>query len=701
MAPKRNKKDNEPDLKEEKKGEDKAEGKKGGGKDKPCRICGEAGHFAKTCPQNKGGNNPSKAKQGGTKDIFGTSKVSPIDKTGSHLFSDPPSGSGAIGDEDWNPLEDDVERFFSIVTIRATSLVCACVHHVENQLYADNTSADRITSMTREGLEYIVATTLILAWLSTVLAGLGRQGLTLVGLDDVRPADIKNLFFFQDRQGMSVNARIYDYAMAFLCPKIAIGQGTTPEERLIPILLLDLDIIPKFYSLKYKESVGGPTRWGLYQKVRRLQKYLLHLGVKRSTGQRQADSFLLHFQVAQAESACVLPIGRLYARCLRSYASDSRARREIEATMKSGCGLNTDQIRTQLEGCFGMPKFGETFREWILRRRSEGFESAPFRDMRTWFAYWHDSRLIAALNHVPGLSGEEGVESKYPVAGWRDFNERFRPQISASFRLVSESRGDIHARFGIDSTLMAQLMSDRDLMKLSANVVLKDQLALPDVNLASRYEMETDNWQLVPEDDPTIEMFFRLVNNRRMKRQPPIIDVGDANTIYDLTRKRGDSRMSQSNALVSTPLIGRDLSIAAQEKSSLPQNMYLFVRPFPVCHHAVGEQFEAFRHDGDTPDLYFGTFFYRGPDGPVRPWEAVLPTDLDQNTWKNEPEVFGDCSKWDVNVAPLPNATLANHLNDLPTNSTATDYIIRSGGVNQSRAIQRSAWSRLLTGGNF
>lgn len=225
-----------------------------------------------------------------------------------------------------------------------------------------------------QGVEHLATATLVTMWFLETFQGAGRN-IAQFGLGNIRKADVRQFLFYDESAKSSAPSdgimlqQFTQLARSYLAT-VATYDNRRGFIRRIPVLLLDLDAVFMQSSLLSKEYAGARTIQSLLLRYARTWYYLRHLTFDNMT----FDWFVEHFQWQEVRQSCVLPIARLHLRALQTYTNGCY--NDAQFHLYGVSGLQWQDVQAYLSGKYGLPKLGETFVDYGIRRAQEGWRPA-------------------------------------------------------------------------------------------------------------------------------------------------------------------------------------------------------------------------------------------------------------------------------------------------------------------------------------
>lgn len=232
-------------------------------------------------------------------------------------------------------------------------------------------------------------------------------------LGNIRKADVRHFpFYDESAKSIAPSDRIVlqqstQLARSYLAT-VATYDNRRGFTRRIPVLLLDLDAVFTQSSLLSKEYAGARTIQSLLLRYARTWYYLRHLTFDNMT----FDWFVEHFQWQEVRQSCVLPIARLHLCALQTYTNGCY--NDAQFHLYGVSGLQWQDVQAYLSGKYGLPRIGETYVDYGIRRAQEGWRPAVLANIiylvGAW-SYYQDERLCYYLDSMIGSAGQVGIEA--------------------------------------------------------------------------------------------------------------------------------------------------------------------------------------------------------------------------------------------------------------------------------------------------
>lgn len=178
----------------------------------------------------------------------------PIVEVEESYFSIPPRGIPSIGYDDGIRAAGDYSYTFYPLDVSGVFPGMRLI--IDDTLWKYDVSGDVRPRRKTDLVEYYSASAISLAWLYAVNHDIGRQCEELVGIRDLRPADMERIGYFESGAPIPLFGAVMDSAYVYLAPRF--GHESDELAREIAILLLDVDNAPSLYDFQSMEQEVTP-----------------------------------------------------------------------------------------------------------------------------------------------------------------------------------------------------------------------------------------------------------------------------------------------------------------------------------------------------------------------------------------------------------------------------------------------------------
>lgn len=351
-----------------------------------CRLCGIEGHLMSDCP--KGIITPVVKKVGLSSCL---ASLLPLTFGGDSAWYTM-SCDSQLGESD--EMSDCI--YYYPVDIAAYMVGCKNRRKVlyEQSDYQTTT----YEQVSEETMDYVAGVTIAQAWLTLSYNGLGTQRRNDLGIFDIAPKDLKQLFGIES--GVTTMCSVFaEVARDFLSPRLVMCNEEL--QRWIPVLLIDHDAIPQLYSIAKKTQLLADTVPNRLLKRFETRRYLRHLNFPNV--QLLLD-FEGRFRYSDVSDRSILQLAKLYIVALRSYINLEDVLNQFDGQITSK-GLTYRNFQIHIAGKFGLPMIGETLAAYVLRRDAEEF--APRRRLGAWHNIFTNNPSLFLNSIVIGVGEED------------------------------------------------------------------------------------------------------------------------------------------------------------------------------------------------------------------------------------------------------------------------------------------------------